>query len=165
MRFHVRSRLSSHTPNPLQPYASSKDRATSDSRTVSSATALKEKKPHSADSEQFAGWRNIVDQLYYLSYICNDRSEVLAWNRAANRTTADFPALPAQERVMTRFVFVDPEYRRRMMNFSTTKNEGNRKDPADLMIRSGIVKKLKGTRFAVQLQPRPECPCLPLPAL
>jgi hypothetical protein len=62
-------------------------------------------------------WQNIIDQLACPSFICNDRSEVLAWNQAANEIIADFSSLSDQDRVMIRLLFVDPELRRRMLNW------------------------------------------------
>jgi transcriptional regulator with XRE-family HTH domain len=62
-------------------------------------------------------WRNIIEQLTYPSFISNDRCEVLAWNHAAAEVIADFSSLSVSERVMIRLLFVDPELRRRLINW------------------------------------------------
>ncbi|MBW7454859.1 helix-turn-helix transcriptional regulator [Paenibacillus sepulcri] len=79
--------------------------------------------PHSSgpsvsmDAQINSEWQIIINQLTYPAFITNDRSEVLAWNQAANEIIADFAALPAQERVLIRLLFVDPELRRRLINW------------------------------------------------
>lgn len=62
-------------------------------------------------------WQHIIEQLSYPSFISNDRCEVLAWNRAANEIIADFSSLSVPDRVMIRLLFVNPELRRRMINW------------------------------------------------
>jgi transcriptional regulator with XRE-family HTH domain len=62
-------------------------------------------------------WLNIIEQLTYPSFISNERCEVLAWNRAANEVIADFSSLSVPDRKMIRLLFVDPELRRRMINW------------------------------------------------
>ncbi|WP_223066297.1 helix-turn-helix transcriptional regulator [Paenibacillus caui] len=62
-------------------------------------------------------WQNIIDQLTYPAFISNDRTEVLAWNRAASEIIADFPSMPDHERVMIRLLFVNPYYRSHMANW------------------------------------------------
>jgi transcriptional regulator with XRE-family HTH domain len=62
-------------------------------------------------------WRDIIEQLTYPSFISNDRCEVLAWNHAAIEVIADFSSLSVSNRVMIRLLFVDPELRRRLINW------------------------------------------------
>ncbi|RXZ84072.1 XRE family transcriptional regulator [Paenibacillaceae bacterium] len=62
-------------------------------------------------------WENIIQQLTYPSFISNNRTEVLAWNRAANEVIADFSSLSANDRIMIRLLFMNPEIRRRMINW------------------------------------------------
>jgi transcriptional regulator with XRE-family HTH domain len=62
-------------------------------------------------------WQKIIDQLTYPSFISNERTEVLAWNRPANEIITDFSSLSVRDRVMIRLLFVDPELRRRMINW------------------------------------------------
>lgn len=62
-------------------------------------------------------WRNIIEQLPYPSFISNDRCEVLAWNREANETIADFSSMSDSERNMIRLLFFDAELRRRLINW------------------------------------------------
>ncbi|MDR6879300.1 helix-turn-helix transcriptional regulator [Bacillus sp. 3255] len=62
-------------------------------------------------------WQSIIDQLAYPAFVANDRTEVLAWNRAACEIIADFPRLSDQERVLMRIFFMDPYFRKHMMNW------------------------------------------------
>jgi len=62
-------------------------------------------------------WHNIIGQLTYPSYITNERSEVLAWNQAANETLADFTSMSAADRILIRLMFTDSEIRRRVINW------------------------------------------------
>ncbi|SEC60166.1 helix-turn-helix transcriptional regulator [Paenibacillus sp. GP183] len=72
---------------------------------------------HSVPSVLHSQWHNIIGQLSYPSYITNERSEVLAWNQAANETLADFTSMPGADRILIRLLFTDPEMRRRMINW------------------------------------------------
>lgn len=62
-------------------------------------------------------WRDIIRQLSYPSFITNERSEVLAWNDMACKVLSNFESLPASDRIMMRQLFLDPELRRRMVNW------------------------------------------------
>ncbi|MED1791415.1 helix-turn-helix transcriptional regulator [Brevibacillus nitrificans] len=58
----------------------------------------------------------IIDQVDYPSYITNERTEILAWNEAANEMVADFPSIPVGERYFIRLLFENMEIRRRIVN-------------------------------------------------
>lgn len=60
--------------------------------------------------------QKIIDQLTYPSHITNERSEVLAWNKAAQEMFADFASIPVQERYFIRLLFEDTEMRNRIVN-------------------------------------------------
>jgi len=60
--------------------------------------------------------QKIIDQLAYPSHITNERSEVLAWNNAAQEMFADFASIPVQERYFIRLLFEDTEMRHRIVN-------------------------------------------------
>lgn len=60
--------------------------------------------------------QKIIDQLAYPSLITNERSEVLAWNKAAQVIFADFASIPVQERYFIRLLFEDTEMRNRIVN-------------------------------------------------
>lgn len=60
--------------------------------------------------------QKIIDQLAYPSHITNERSEVLAWNKAAQEMFADFSSIPVQDRYFIRLLFEDMEMRRRIVN-------------------------------------------------
>lgn len=62
-------------------------------------------------------WRNIIEQLPYPSFITNERTEILAWNRAANKVIGDFDSFSDSDLVMIRFMFVNLDFRRRMINW------------------------------------------------
>ncbi|MCZ8520891.1 MULTISPECIES: helix-turn-helix transcriptional regulator [Paenibacillus] len=62
-------------------------------------------------------WQHIIDQLAYPSFISNDRTEVLAWNRAADVVLADFTSMKPADRVMMHLLFEDGDFRRRMVNW------------------------------------------------
>ena len=63
-------------------------------------------------------WRDIINQLSYPSFVSNARTEVLAWNQAANETIVDFSAMSDSERVMIRILFFDTDLRQRMINWN-----------------------------------------------
>jgi transcriptional regulator with XRE-family HTH domain len=69
------------------------------------------------DEEMNPGLQNIIDQLHYPAIIANHRTEVLAYNRMASETIADFHAIPAANRVMTRLIFADPNMRKQLVNW------------------------------------------------
>ncbi len=60
--------------------------------------------------------QKIIDQLTYPSHITNERSEVLAWNKAAQEMFADFASIPVHERYFIRLLFEDTEVRHRIVN-------------------------------------------------
>lgn len=60
--------------------------------------------------------QKMIDQLDYPSHITNERSEVLAWNRAAQEKFADFASIPVHERYFIRLLFEDKEMRNRIVN-------------------------------------------------
>ncbi|OAX47866.1 helix-turn-helix transcriptional regulator [Paenibacillus sp. AD87] len=64
-----------------------------------------------------AGWQSIISQLAYPSFITNERSEVLAWNEAANEKLFDFSSMNVNDRVMMRMLFLDATLRERMHNW------------------------------------------------
>ena len=61
--------------------------------------------------------QNIIDQLSYPAIIANNRTEVLAYNQMASEIITDFHAIPAENRVMTRLVFTDPNLRKQLANW------------------------------------------------
>ena len=63
------------------------------------------------------GIQSIIDQLNYPAIIANLRTEVLAYNRMATEIIADFHAIPADKRVMTRLIFTDPNLRKQVANW------------------------------------------------
>lgn len=62
-------------------------------------------------------WQNIIDQVAYPAFIANDRTEVLAWNRAACEIIADFQSMSDQERVLIRTFFMNPYFRNHISNW------------------------------------------------
>lgn len=63
------------------------------------------------------GLQNIIDQLSYPAIIANNRTEVLAYNQMASEIIADFHAIPAENRVMSRLVFTEPNLRKQLANW------------------------------------------------
>jgi transcriptional regulator with XRE-family HTH domain len=61
--------------------------------------------------------QKIVDQLYYPSFITDEGTDVIAWNRAAELIIADFGSLPESERYMMNMMFFNPDYRKRLVNW------------------------------------------------
>lgn len=61
--------------------------------------------------------QKIVDQLHYPSYITDEGSDVIAWNRAAELIIADFGSMPKSERHMMNVMFFSPDYRQRLVNW------------------------------------------------
>ncbi|QWU13831.1 Transcriptional regulator, contains XRE-family HTH domain [Paenibacillus sophorae] len=59
----------------------------------------------------------IVEQLKYPSFITNEKSDVLAWNRAAEIVISDFASWPADDRYIMNIMFSDLKYRERMVNW------------------------------------------------
>ncbi|WP_458120678.1 helix-turn-helix domain-containing protein [Paenibacillus sp. Z6-24] len=61
--------------------------------------------------------QSIVDQLHYPSFITDEGTNIIAWNRAAELVIADFGRLPEQDRHMSHVLFLDDDYRRRLLNW------------------------------------------------
>jgi len=59
----------------------------------------------------------IVNQLYYPSFITDEGTDVIVWNRAAELIIADFSSLPENERYMLNIMFFNPDYRKRLVNW------------------------------------------------
>ncbi|AEI40923.1 helix-turn-helix transcriptional regulator [Paenibacillus mucilaginosus] len=73
--------------------------------------------PPAPEEEGFSPeWQRIIDQLAYPSFISNDRTEVLAWNRAASVVIADFASMEPGDRVMMRLLFEDAGLWERLVN-------------------------------------------------
>lgn len=78
--------------------------------------------PHAAEAPLAAPtavdpqMQKIIDQLAYPSHITNERTEVLAWNKAAREMFFDFASIPVQERYFIRLLFEDTEMQRRIVN-------------------------------------------------
>jgi len=51
------------------------------------------------------------------AYVLGRRCDLLAWNRAACAVFGDFEALPPQRRNMVRFIFTDPAFRARVVDW------------------------------------------------
>ncbi|WP_260405246.1 helix-turn-helix transcriptional regulator [Paenibacillus sp. 598K] len=61
--------------------------------------------------------QKIVDQLHYPSFITDEGTDVIVWNRAAELIVADFGSLPDNERNMMEIMFLKPDYRNRLLNW------------------------------------------------
>lgn len=72
--------------------------------------------PLSAPAAVDPQMQKIIDQLAYPSHITNERTEVLAWNKAAQEMFFDFVSIPVQERYFIRLLFEDTIMRRRIVN-------------------------------------------------
>ncbi|MEF2966590.1 helix-turn-helix transcriptional regulator [Paenibacillus sp. M1] len=59
----------------------------------------------------------IVDQLHYPSFVTDEGTDVIAWNRAAELIIADFGSLPKSERYMMNIMFCNSDYRQRLVNW------------------------------------------------
>lgn len=59
----------------------------------------------------------LARQMSYPCFITDDSTDVLAWNRAAELTMADFGSMPEQERHMMHLVFLNEDYRKRFVNW------------------------------------------------
>ncbi|MFB9326639.1 helix-turn-helix domain-containing protein [Paenibacillus aurantiacus] len=60
--------------------------------------------------------QRIVDQLHYPSFITDEGTDVIVWNRAAELIVADFGSLPDHERNMMNIMFLASDYRSRLVN-------------------------------------------------
>ncbi|MFC0216245.1 helix-turn-helix transcriptional regulator [Paenibacillus chartarius] len=72
--------------------------------------------------EAYPDLQKIIDQVNYPAIIANHRTEVLAYNRLATEMITDFHAVPADERVMTRIIFADPNLREQLVNWNEFAN-------------------------------------------
>lgn len=59
----------------------------------------------------------LAGQMDYPCFITDDTTDVLAWNRAAELTLADFGSMPARDRHMMNLTFLDADYRKRLVNW------------------------------------------------
>ncbi|NHN32223.1 helix-turn-helix transcriptional regulator [Paenibacillus agricola] len=65
----------------------------------------------------FGFLQTLVDQLHYPSYVTDEGTDVIAWNRAAELIIADFSSLPKSERYMMNIMFFNSDYRQRLVNW------------------------------------------------
>ncbi|CAN7491935.1 helix-turn-helix transcriptional regulator [Paenibacillus sp. LjRoot153] len=72
--------------------------------------------------EAYPELQTIIDQVNYPAIIANHRTEVLAYNRMATEIITDFHAIPADERVMTRLIFTEPNLRKQLVNWNEFAN-------------------------------------------
>ncbi|ANS76501.1 hypothetical protein AWM70_19560 [Paenibacillus yonginensis] len=78
--------------------------------------------PHAAETPLLAAaavdpqMQRIIEQLSFPSHITNERTEVLAWNKAAEEMFFDFGSIPVKERYFIRLLFEDSEMRRQILN-------------------------------------------------
>lgn len=63
--------------------------------------------------------QSTVDQLSYPSFITDEGTDLVAWNRAAELVIADFGRMPKAERYMLNVTFFSPEYRERLVNWES----------------------------------------------
>ncbi|RUS46456.1 helix-turn-helix transcriptional regulator [Cohnella sp. AR92] len=61
--------------------------------------------------------QTIVNQLHYPSFVTDEGTDVIAWNRAAELIIADFGSLPISERNMMSLMFFNSDYRQRLVNW------------------------------------------------
>ncbi|SDE16753.1 Helix-turn-helix domain-containing protein [Paenibacillus sp. UNCCL117] len=61
--------------------------------------------------------QKIVEQLHYPSFITDEGTDIIVWNRAAELIIADFGSLPDDERNMMDIMFLKPDYRHRLVNW------------------------------------------------
>lgn len=59
---------------------------------------------------------SVVEQLKYPSFIINDNTDVLAWNKAAELIISDFSSRAKEERYMLNIVFSDEKIKEEMSN-------------------------------------------------
>ncbi len=59
----------------------------------------------------------IVDQLHYPSFVTDEGTDVIVWNRAAELIIADFGSLPISERNMMNIMFFNSDYRQRLVDW------------------------------------------------
>ncbi|MFD1884884.1 helix-turn-helix transcriptional regulator [Paenibacillus wenxiniae] len=61
--------------------------------------------------------QNLVQQLHYPSFITNEATDVIAWNRAAELVIADFADMAEQDRHMMNVIFLNEDYRQKLLNW------------------------------------------------
>ena len=61
--------------------------------------------------------QSIVEQLHYPSFVTDEGTDVIAWNRAAELIIADFGSLPKNERYMLNVMFFHSDSRQRLVNW------------------------------------------------
>ncbi|MEK3976695.1 helix-turn-helix transcriptional regulator [Psychrobacillus sp. FSL K6-1267] len=61
--------------------------------------------------------QTIVDQLHYPSFVTDEGTDIIAWNRAAELIIADFGSLPISERNMMNIMFFNTDYRQRLVDW------------------------------------------------
>ena len=59
----------------------------------------------------------IVDQLRYPSFVTDEATDLIAWNRSAELIVADFGSMPESERYMMNIMFTHADYRRKLVNW------------------------------------------------
>ncbi|TDQ42650.1 helix-turn-helix transcriptional regulator [Aureibacillus halotolerans] len=64
----------------------------------------------------FSQMQKMIDQLEDPAHITNERTEILAWNKAAKEKLTDFSAIPIQERYFIELLMEDDVLRRRILN-------------------------------------------------
>lgn len=60
---------------------------------------------HHREGADFSFMQTIVDQMVYPSFVTDEGTDVIAWNRAAKLIIADFGRLPKNERYMLNVLF------------------------------------------------------------
>ncbi|WPP41314.1 helix-turn-helix transcriptional regulator [Paenibacillus hunanensis] len=61
--------------------------------------------------------QSLVQQLHYPSFITNEASDVITWNRAAELVIADFAQMDEQDRYMLNVIFLNEDYRKKLLNW------------------------------------------------
>ncbi len=61
--------------------------------------------------------QRLVQQMQYPSFITNEASDVIVWNRAAELVIADFGAMDEADRYMLNIIFLDESYRQKLINW------------------------------------------------
>lgn len=72
---------------------------------------------HHREGADFSFMQTIVDQMVYPSFVTDEGTDVIAWNRAAKLIIADFGRLPKNERYMLNVLFFSADYRERLVNW------------------------------------------------
>ncbi|MBM6998204.1 helix-turn-helix domain-containing protein [Paenibacillus sp. DXFW5] len=72
---------------------------------------------HHREGSDFSFMQTIVDQMVYPSFVTDEGTDVIAWNRAAKLIIADFGRLPKNERYMLNVLFFSADYREKLVNW------------------------------------------------